>query len=83
MKTEGDLSIHIEILIIMCKYCNHEKETNPDLLVDDSDLMAYIGSISPILKKKHPECTGELQVCFSDETAEIPINYCPICGRKL
>lgn len=75
----------------MCKYCEKQKTEEPensimvDLLADSDDFMACIGEISPIAKRRYPDCTGEIQVHFSRGgiTASIPIKYCPNCGRKL
>lgn len=73
----------------MCKYCERRKmqenNLNPivDLLADSDNFMACIGEITPIAKRKHPDCSGELYVDFDSETVSIPIKYCPMCGRKL
>ena len=74
----------------MCKYCEKREvkdesgnEDLVDLLVDDLDVMACISSISPIAKRRHPDCGGELQIYFDEATTSIPIKYCPMCGREL
>lgn len=73
----------------MCKYCERHKtqenDHNPivDLLADSPDFMACISEITPIAKRKHPDCTGELFVDLDSETVSIPIKYCPMCGRRL
>lgn len=75
----------------MCDYCErHEKQSNNnqklhqvDLLVDYEDYMACISEISPITKRKHPDCEGEIFVYVNETTVSIPIKFCPICGRKL
>ena len=71
----------------MCKYCEKQKREDKhelvDLLVDIDDTMACIGEISPIEKRKHPDCEGEIYVYTDEKTVCIPIKYCPICGRKL
>lgn len=72
------------INIEMCKYCE-KKETGElvDLIQDSEDLLACIGEITPISKRKHPDCQGELYIEFDSSTVSIPIKYCPMCGRKL
>ena len=71
----------------MCKYCEKHKTDDQELIVDlldDSpDFMACISEITPIAKRRHPDCTGELFVDLDSETVSIPIKYCPMCGRKL
>lgn len=73
----------------MCKYCERRKaqedDPNPivDLLADSPDFMACISEISPIAKRRHPDCTGELFVDLDSKTVSIPIKHCPMCGRKL
>ena len=73
----------------MCKYCERHKtqenDHNPivDLLADSPDFMACIGEITPIAKRRHPDCTGELYIDLDSESVSIPIKYCPMCGRKL
>ena len=50
----------------MCKYCEKQKRENKyelvDLLVDMDDTMACISEISPIAKRKYPDCEREFQV---------------------
>ena len=71
----------------MCKYCErHKDEQNHpivDLLADSPNFMACISEITPIAKRRHPDCSGELYVDLDSETVSIPIKYCPMCGRKL
>lgn len=58
-----------------CNYCLKKKEliddTNADIFIDDSDCNsnAYL-TISVILEEYY-------------YGRNIPINYCPICGKKL
>ena len=68
----------------MCKYCEKTSVENiVDLLPSSEDIMACISGISPIAKRRYPDCGGELYVEFDESTVSIPIKYCPICGRKL
>ena len=58
-----------------CPYCQRSAR-NPEALLDE-DQKPYVD----ILNNKK-EAYLEI-LTFDDYDCEIPINYCPICGRKL
>lgn len=57
----------------MCKYCEY---FNNVLLIKTDDIGTYVGILFNKLKLGYTDNGKELY-------AETPINYCPMCGRKL
>lgn len=69
----------------MCEYC---KKTDQEFLIEDDKNSYYACLINPtpISQRKHngDGRIGTLKVVVGDlHEVEIPIAYCPICGRKL
>ena len=68
----------------MCEYCEKDNNDMVKLLFDQDKFMGCIGKISPIAKRRYPEMSGELHIRFDvNGSTSVPINFCPICGRKL
>jgi hypothetical protein len=65
----------------ICPYC--QKGRLNALLNDktsqDTDLSVYVGYLGDALIAKHYDLEGDT----SDAVDVIPINFCPMCGRKL
>lgn len=70
----------------MCKYCDSNiiKEALIEHL-SDGCLMdsAAIIAPSPISIRKRPDYPATLQVAIFSETLDIPIKYCPMCGKEI
>ena len=74
-----------------CKFCNFHSD-DQELIFDGYhsglNIEACLIPPSPISMRKNPDKPAQLQVVTEDEKHtfhkfEIPITYCPICGRKL
>lgn len=64
-----------------CPYCQKGR-LNALLNADtshDTDLSVYVGYLNDALRVKHYDLEGDT----SDAQDTIPINFCPMCGRKL
>lgn len=71
----------------MCKYCGSDIEKEPikEVISTDGYLIecAAIINPSPISIRKNPENPAILQVAFFSDTIDIPIKYCPMCGKEI
>lgn len=71
----------------MCKYCEYN-EDELNYIVDaplGTDLMGNnVNIIVELANNKGILTAGIINECTCEcNTKEIPINYCPMCGRKL
>ena len=67
-----------------CPYCAHtprtwsRKRLNEKTL-SETDLEVYVGHLGDALIVKHFDIEGDTY----DTVDTVPINFCPMCGRKL
>lgn len=70
----------------MCKYCDRNIIKEPLIEhLSDGCLMesAAIIAPTPISLRKRADYPATLQVAIFSETVDIPIKYCPMCGKEI
>lgn len=71
--------------MIMCKFCtNNDRERISIDVGDINNGFNLFGGVHDEKNGSHIElCLAYKRDVLSDEVYEIPIHYCPMCGRKL
>ena len=70
----------------MCKYCNDEGFWEPIIEPSDNDQLQLEAGIDiPYnVEEEEPKLVVELLYEWGELTKRfVPINYCPICGRRI
>ncbi len=73
-----------------CKYCtSNEPETSlgewlfDEVVTEEGDLKGCIVGMVICPNRKHIECNVVNADRVGDTVLLLPINYCPMCGRKM